>query len=322
MAALPSRILLVVPHPLEDRRGNSRAALRLIRLLQARGVGVEVWNPSAHRAPPENGRPDLVHGFHLRKGGPPAAQVAARFGVPLVLSARGTDIDHDGTAPTVRHAALVLVLTEAQREDLLRHYPGAATELVPQGVEECHGERREEGELVVQVGGLRKVKGMWDALSALDRVAARRPGFRYEIAGPALEAEYSESYLRELAERPWARYRGELEPHEVPALYARARVALNTSVAEGLSNALLEAFACGCPVIASNVPGNRAVVEEGVTGLLYGDLAACIERLLDDRVLASRLAAGARHVVRERFGLGVEAEAYLRAYRRVIGPLA
>ncbi|MGQ0613507.1 MAG: glycosyltransferase [Planctomycetaceae bacterium] len=319
MAALPRRILLVVPHPLEDPRGNSRAALRLIRLLEARGVAVEVWNPFVHGAPPGNGRPDLVHAFHLRKGGPPAVEVAARLGVPLVLSARGTDIDHDGAAPAVRHAALVLVLTEAQREDLLRHYPGTATELVPQGVEECRGERHEEGELVVQVAGLRKVKGMLESLPALDRVAARRPEFRFELAGPSLEADYAGSYLRELGHRPWARFLGEIEPREVPRLYARARIALNTSVAEGLSNAVLEAFACGCPVVACDVPGNRAVVEEGVTGLLYGDLAACIERLLDDRALASRLAGAARRRVRERFGPGHEAEAYVRAYGRVIG---
>jgi glycosyltransferase involved in cell wall biosynthesis len=70
---------------------------------------------------------------------------------------------------------------------------------------------------------------------------------------------------------------------------------------EGLSNALLEAMAAGCPVIASAVGGNPELVENGHTGLLYppDDAAALAEAMarMADAGLRQRLSHGAsRHV--------------------------
>jgi len=74
------------------------------------------------------------------------------------------------------------------------------------------------------------------------------------------------------------------------------------SLSEALSNALMEAMACGCAVVASNVGGNPELVRDGETGLLFeaGDaqgLAAAIQKLIENESLRKRLAfAGAEFV--------------------------
>jgi glycosyltransferase involved in cell wall biosynthesis len=70
--------------------------------------------------------------------------------------------------------------------------------------------------------------------------------------------------------------------NDVPSLLARSSVMVLPSTTEGISIALLEAMACGVPVIATNVGGNPEVVEDGVTGILVpaNDDAAMTEALL------------------------------------------
>lgn len=96
------------------------------------------------------------------------------------------------------------------------------------------------------------------------------------------------------------------------------------SLSEGLSLALLEAMACACPVVGSDIPGIAAAATHGEHALLVppGDVPALAEAcvaVLRDRELARRLgAAGRRHVEAE-FGPEKQARAVAEVYRRVLG---
>lgn len=76
--------------------------------------------------------------------------------------------------------------------------------------------------------------------------------------------------------------------------YSQFDVYLNGSYSEGMSNTILEGMACGLPVVASSVPGNRAWLEECVHALFFesdnaADLARCLGVLADDRSLLARI---------------------------------
>jgi starch synthase len=91
---------------------------------------------------------------------------------------------------------------------------------------------------------------------------------------------------------------------DVDAILAVSDVFVRPSTTEGRSLAILEAMASGCAVVASNIPANAELVDDGRTGLLVpvGDdeaLAAAMKRLVDDPVLRSRLGSAARHAVRD-----------------------
>jgi len=73
---------------------------------------------------------------------------------------------------------------------------------------------------------------------------------------------------------------------------------------DAMPNAVLEAMACGLPVVASDIPGNRDLVEDGETGFLVKSEVELLERcqqLLDDEPLRARLGAAGRERVRRDF---------------------
>jgi glycosyltransferase involved in cell wall biosynthesis len=80
---------------------------------------------------------------------------------------------------------------------------------------------------------------------------------------------------------------------------------------DGIPVALMEAMASGTPVVSTWVSGIPELIEDGVSGLLAppadaAALADCLERLLEDPLLASRLAQRARQTVEREFEIGRE----------------
>jgi teichuronic acid biosynthesis glycosyltransferase TuaC len=139
--------------------------------------------------------------------------------------------------------------------------------------------------VLLAVGALYEGKGHHLVVEALPRLVARRPDLLYVVVG---------------GERPGERYRGELEalarrlgvaghlhlagpkaPEELPAWYAAADLFCLATRSEGWANCLLEALACGLPVVTTRVGGNPEIVRDGVDGLLvpYGDVPALAEAI-------------------------------------------
>ena len=102
---------------------------------------------------------------------------------------------------------------------------------------------------------------------------------------------------------------------------ARADAFALTSRYEGFGNVLVEAMACGVPVVATSSPGTREIVSHEIDGLLVdrhepAEVAAALERLVTDEALHNRLSAGARATA-QRFSLPVIAAAYDRVLEAV-----
>ena len=92
------------------------------------------------------------------------------------------------------------------------------------------------------------------------------------------------------------------------------------SLAEGISNTILEAMACSLPVIATAVGGNPELVDDGQSGALVasGDrqgLSAAIERYVDDPMLRARHGAQGRALVESRYSLSRMVADYDAVYR-------
>lgn len=113
--------------------------------------------------------------------------------------------------------------------------------------------------------------------------------------------------------------------HDVPSYLRAADVFALPSRREGLPVALLEAMACGVPVVASHLPGaTDAIIDDGVNGLLVepGDVPAMAEAIASvvrDPARAAALGAAARATVRDRYADTGVADRWLTAYRDVLG---
>jgi len=93
---------------------------------------------------------------------------------------------------------------------------------------------------------------------------------------------------------------------DIPDVMAATDIFVLPSYSEGLSNALQEAMASGCACIATEVGGNRYLIENGISGFLYppGDrqmLQSHIRRLIDDAAKRRSLGEAARKRIEEMF---------------------
>jgi glycosyltransferase involved in cell wall biosynthesis len=178
---------------------------------------------------------------------------------------------------------------------------------------------------IVYVGRLEPEKNLATLLAAAARVGARRP-VRLELIG----AGSLERALRAEATRLGVAtdFAGVIDHRHVPDRLRAAQAFVLPSFTEGHPKVLIEAMAAGLPCVASSCPGNRALVADGETGLLFDPgepeaLAACLERVLGDPALAAALGRRARERVVREYDLGalVQREiALLRSVAAAGGP--
>jgi glycosyltransferase involved in cell wall biosynthesis len=175
--------------------------------------------------------------------------------------------------------------------------------------------------LFVLPGGIRSVKAPRLPLGPLDGVVATDPRVRLAYVGPVLDPAEGEALSAELAGRPWAHHLGAVPHTQMASLLAQADVVLNCSVSEGgMPNAILEALALEQAVLAADIPGNRPLIEDGVTGLLFRDaheLATQAGRLAADPALRVRLGRAGRVRVDREFSVDRELRGYREVYRRL-----
>jgi glycosyltransferase involved in cell wall biosynthesis len=104
-------------------------------------------------------------------------------------------------------------------------------------------------------------------------------------------------------------------------LYQQSDCLLNLSLYEGMSNVILEAMACGLPIIASQVIGNDAVVQHGKTGYLVDlenqdDCQKALQSLLTDQEKAQQFGQAGRNWVETDFSWAKVANEYVQLFRK------
>jgi sugar transferase (PEP-CTERM/EpsH1 system associated) len=176
------------------------------------------------------------------------------------------------------------------------------------------------------VGNFFPVKGHITALEAMEAVAARCPKWRLLLIGEGPERSNLESFV---AEHPgWSKHVSFLGSSDrVPEFLNALDVYVLPSVAEGISNSLLEAMATGLPVIATETGGNPEVVVNGDSGLLFpvggfGLLADHLIALQSSQERRLVLAEGALKRVREEFSLDSMISKYGQLYEGLAGSAA
>lgn len=167
-------------------------------------------------------------------------------------------------------------------------------------------------------------KGVAEFVAAARALKARGSAARFVLAGDPDTENPAAIALAQLAQ--W-QAEGVVEwwghRDDAPTVLAQAHLVVLPSYREGLPKVLLEAAACGRPMVATDVPGCREVVEDGVTGVLVppreaAPLAEAIAALLVDPVRCERMGHAARALAEREFGLPAVIDSTLAVYRELL----
>jgi len=285
-------------------------------------------------------RPDVIHAHWIVPQGIVGviASLAARAGrrPALVCTSHGADLFAlRGLAAMLlkgcvaRHAAALTVVSGAMKARATEL--GARPEKVrvmPMGVDAQQrfaphpAGMRARSELLF-VGRLVRKKGVGHLLEALALVKSSLPEASLTIVGSGPLEDELRRQARSLGLAECVQFAGAVPNDQLAPYYRRAAALVLPSVVtqegdqEGLGLVIAEALACECPVVASDLPAIRDVVQDGVTGLLAApadapSLAGRISQVLRDPARARELARNGRALVLERFdwpnvGRGYEA---------------
>jgi glycosyltransferase involved in cell wall biosynthesis len=179
--------------------------------------------------------------------------------------------------------------------------------------------------IAVFVGRLSEEKNLSCLIDAWPMVLRRVPDAHLVLVGDGGTFRSVETPLRLQVERQGlgdrVHFAGRVT-HVLEHLLA-ADLFVLPSLAEGMSNALLEAMAAGVAVVATSIPGNAQVIDPGHTGVLVPAdcaeaLAGAIVRVLADPAQAQRLGQAARRAVEERFAVPRVGEGYCALYEELV----
>jgi glycosyltransferase involved in cell wall biosynthesis len=241
------------------------------------------------------------------------------------------------TRLSVAKADRVIAVSSHTRRDIMAYFrpPANKVALVPQGVAERfqpqpNAQRGALGRLgisreyILFVGRMEAGKNLLRLVKAYASLGAElRARFQLVIAGPEGDATPGlREQVRGLGLEGDVVFPGYVPEEDLPALYCLARLLVLPSVYEGFGLPLLEAMACGTPVVASRVSSMPEVV--GEAGLLvdpqsHEDIARALERLCRDDGLHARLGRlGLAQAAK--FGWRQVARQTLRVYEEAAAP--
>lgn len=236
---------------------------------------------------------------------PQLALVHQLFGLSafqqLSLPAAAWVVATEALLPIAYRQVPFVVVSPSTREDLVRRGATAANvRVVPSGLD--HARYRPDlavavdPDLVVFLGRLEVHKGIDTLLEAWSAVRGARPSAKLIVLGTGTAAVAMRGRAASRRHGESVRFLGFVPDAEKVDWLRRAALVVQPSQHEGFGLSVLEANACGTPVVASDVPGLRDSVRHGETGLLVpvGDvvaLARAIGHLLGDRALRDRMGA-------------------------------
>jgi len=277
--------------------------------------------------------------FFAVPAGPVALLLKRRPGIPYVVSLRGGDVPGHMPELDWYHWMLTPLRRAVLRgaDAIVANSPYLArrsmeadpfpVRVIPNGVDGEYFSPSNAADRIANgpfrflfAGRFRSEKNLDSLLTGLRSLSTRttRP-FVLDLAGDGPQREELARQAARLGLSERLKWYGWVNKETLRKLYRQADALVHPSFVEGMSNTILEAMACGLPVIASDIGGNNALVQDGQTGILFNlaepaALAAAMAKLAREPELGRRMGARGRERVERDFSWESVATRYVELF--------
>jgi teichuronic acid biosynthesis glycosyltransferase TuaC len=245
---------------------------------------------------------DVIDAHYVYPDGFAAVLIGKTLGLPVIVSARGTDINLFPTFRSIRPmirwtlqrvSGAISVCTPLQDAMLRLGLAPEKARVIGNGIDlerfhpvELSMARRrlqlpEEARILVSVGGLIERKGFHFLIPALAKILPQHPTAKLYIVGEGPWRNKLESIISQLGLKGSVRLIGSQANEQLKFWYSAADVSCLTSSREGWPNVILESMACGTPVVATRVWGVPEVIVSPELGIMVDQNVDSIANGLD-----------------------------------------
>lgn len=249
---------------------------------------------------------DLIDAHYVYPDGFAAVMLAKRLNIPVVVSARGTDINLFPSFRTIRpmirwtlqNCNGIISVSSALKTIMVGlGAPEERIAVIGNGVDiqrfrlmDRRCARRqlklpEDARILVCVASLREAKGQQHLVSAVARIVSRYPGLKLYLIGEGPYRQNLEELRDRLGLQEHVVLTGNRSNEEIPLWFNAADVSLLASAREGWPNVVLESLACGTPVVATRVGEVPEILASPELGIIAepdaASFADAIETALD-----------------------------------------
>ena len=180
---------------------------------------------------------------------------------------------------------------------------------------------RKKHNRIVFIGRLDYLKGVHNLIQAFNGLIEEGMNAYLEIVGDGPDREKLENLARDLDINDYICFRGEIKG--VVSLLQESTMFVLPSLSEGLSNVILEAMACGLPVVSTRVGGTTDIIQDGINGMLVepdnvSQLSNAMKQLLKNKKLTEQLGNEARKTIKIKFSMELVVTKYLKLYDQLL----
>ncbi len=282
---------------------------------------------------------DIVHAQYCYPTGLAALALSQKLGIPSVVSIQGGDGHWVGLCCTTHRKAMDAVLNHASAliigcesfadEVVQKHNLSKSLLTIIPGATNTDQFKPVKRPAVFTTpvrllyhGRVDQRKGALDCVRATHLLLAQGENIQLVISGIGPDKKAAEKLVQDLKMEGNTTFLGGVPYSEAAKVYEKGDIFVSPTYAEGFSNTVLEAMACGLPIVSTNVVGVVDCLTHEVNALLTepGDinaLAGAIKKLIHNKELRDKLVETAKTEVKEKYSWPVVAEQLEAVYLKL-----
>lgn len=285
---------------------------------------------------------DVVHTHHPFLMGDFAERVARELNAPLVFTAHtqyqtyakfytpfGLDLTEKFVLTRVKDFAnrcdVVIAPSKTAEESLIRWGVRSKVRIVPNCLDlrifEPGSKKSPRNKRLVYVGRLAKEKNLKFLIEAFGKILKHAPNTRLTIIGSGIYEAALRRRITSLKLSKRVDLLGEVENRKLPDFYRTSDIFVTASKSEVMPVSLIEAQACGLPIVAVTAQGTNDIVRHGKTGFLVPEdqesFSQACQKILKDRELRQTLSQNAAAEA-EKYSIETATQKLLEVYNEVL----